>query len=218
MTSWDLIQRRDYAQALELALEEARSKGTDLPLRNAVFVLFKLNRLNDAYELAIRIRREEDHSTSAAGCAVALALWFLGDTSGATAALIEARSAMYQDQSGGIDVLLLLRFFAVSQARVDAIIEVDRCLKERIRKVPKIWPAPLASRILGEKQGPPLESIMSSVRQVRERQECQTRFHLTLGCLGGASTAAELRTCLEPEANLILVPEHHLACRAIGRT
>ena len=219
-TVWDLIQQERFDEACIRADDEFQEGGSLLVLRNKIFALLQLGRLDEAIALSERIIGLNKGNTDSDFIFLGVARWLQKQHGSAVAAWKAGLHTTYTDAAGGLEIPLLLLFAAIRTQDASLKNETVKLI-EKLGKSKKMtnWPGPLGRYMIGRISEEELVASISNQPIVRAKQECQADFYfavnrLTMGDWVGYR--AKLKACISHGAASYVKQELYLARAEFG--
>lgn len=176
---WELIKAGSFENACIRADAEWQESKSVLSLRNKVFALLNLGRLEEAGELCRDIIRCRHGDTDTDFIFLGVSQWLLGHFDSAVATWRDGAATKFTDAAGGVEVPLLLFFASVKTSqdslRIQSLDELRKLCKS---SASANWPGPIAGYVLGDLSEEKLESSMSQHPLLRAKQACQSAFYI----------------------------------------
>lgn len=212
---WDLIQQGDFHEACARADMEFEASRSLLALRNKVFALLQLGRLDESVALSRKIIEMTNGCMDSDFVFCGVAHWLKAETDVAIATWKAGLDSSYTDAAGGVEIPLLLFFAAIHGRKLMLEKEAVGMLK-KAGKPNKFanWPGPVACYIAGELSEELLNSKIAKQPILRAKQSCQADFFLAIKRLAGADVTGyreKLEACVSHGAASFVKAELYLA-------
>lgn len=173
MTIWELIEIGEFEKANQLADEEYTHTEDISSLRNKIIALINLKMYDQVVELSKYILKKTDFRNSEDYVFCGIGNWLLGYYSDAVDNWTKAWSCIYQDESGGVSVLVYL-YFASLRTNDSTL---NKSVSKKLATINNVnWPAPISGYLLSKIDRNEMLSYVDHVPILRERQMCQADF------------------------------------------
>lgn len=215
LSVWSLIANNEFEKACERADEQYRNSGDITDLRNKVYALLHLKKVNDAISLSEKIIEFRKGETSSDLLFLGIEHWILGDIDKAINVWQQAQRSTYQDAAGGIDNQVFLYFAAVKTGKDKLKLSVIKVIKKLLKsKRANNFPGPLGRYLIDDINDNELLSSVDHVPILKERELCQARFVSAIKTLEAGSTVEyykKLRECVSYGPSCYLEQMYYLA-------
>jgi len=216
---WDLIEVGEFEKACIRADAEFQKTGDIFPLRNKVFALLKLDKLDEAIRLSEEIIRSNAGSTDSDFIFLGVARWLKRQPIPAIETWKTGLKAKYTDAAGGVEIPMLLLFAAVRTLDKALEKEALALLKKAIKSKRSVnWPGPVAQYLLGSISEAELSSLIETQPILHEKQACQAHFYRAVRCFQSGDIAGYktfLQKCIGHGLLCVTKAETHLAKREL---
>lgn len=185
---WELIKNGQFEEACKEADLEYEQTKNPFQLGNKITALMLLKKYNEVIELAEKMIILEkktnpsiDVSSSFQFIFSGIAHWFLNKKNEAIKLWQEGEKCVYQDASGGISLLIIEYFAAVTTNNETLKKSLLRGIKKKLRNKQALnWPGPLGHYLIGNTPEVELLTHVSTIPALRERNLCQVNFVIAI--------------------------------------
>jgi tetratricopeptide (TPR) repeat protein len=178
---WGLVEIGDFESAIEAADEEFKKTGNIFPLRNKVYALLNLKRYTDCVDLTSELIRIRNGETQSDFVFCGVAYWLTGQYEKAIEIWRDGKDTKFTDAAGGIEIQAMLYFGAVVTSNQKLISTTKNHITKLLRERNAInWPAPIGSFLCDRMSVNELMSKVSDVPILKERQQCQMHFVISV--------------------------------------
>ena len=191
LSTWELVAQNRFNEACERADLDFENTKDIFALKNKVFALLNLNKLQEAIDICNFLIAARNGESESEFQFIGVAYWLLNNTDKAVEMWKEGLKSKFKDAAGGVEIPAVLFFAAISTGDKKLEKEALKLLKKRVASKTVInWPGAIALYLLKRISDAEMLSTIENKSSIVQKQLCQANFYI----------AINKKACDEPDA------------------